>query len=299
MDVPFAFYKGERPLNFKKEKNRKKLFKAAQAHSNLMDPVHAIVFFNVGSTTMLTYPQKPFDAWPFVIQQVLMQAIFILHTDIEFNTEHRMIITSRMIRKYVEMYHSTLFWNSFYLSSLSLQEQSKPYVTEMKTQCFLYNPNHFVIPSLRYLVMVYLHRNVGFHELVSLHRTRVHYHARDWAIKRLANNSLPTHLQNELLHMNNSCTQHFTTMVMQRGAQLNKHHLVVKHNSELELILLKANCNIPFKHRIFTRVEAMGLVNEAVRAEKKFDKSKFARILKEGFILLHNYDPPYNEIYYG
>ena len=121
MEAPLAFCQGIQNLNFNKLKNRRRLYEVARQHSNLMDPVHVIVFFNQGKTNMLTFPEEPFKNWPVNLRHILMRAIFILHTDIDFNTEHKIIITCRMITKYVEMHQSATFWNKFYLDSLPYQ----------------------------------------------------------------------------------------------------------------------------------------------------------------------------------
>ena len=299
MEAPLAFCQGIQNLNFNKLKNRRRLYEVARQHSNLMDPVHVIVFFNQGKTNMLTFPEEPFQNWPVNLRHILMRAIFILHTDIDFNTEHKIIITCRMITKYVEMYQSATFWNKFYLDSLPYQPNNSIYSTNERSVCNLYNPVDFKIPSLRRIVMVYLHRNVGFHELISLNKTRIHYHARDYVLSRISNNCLPKHLMNELIHMNGSCSPHFTSMIMNTGAKLNKYHLMVKHNSELHSCLLNINtCIVPFQNKILSRIEAMVLVNEVIKTSEKFDKQKFKEILKTGFIVLNNYDPFYNDHYY-
>ena len=278
-------------LDFTIEENRKKLFEATNK-ANIMDPLLAIIFFFHENTTMLCYPQNPFHNFPSYLRTLLMTAIFVMNTDIDYNAEKRMIVTKRAVNKFISLYLAKEFWNNKYIFSLQTQDNVEPFTTKIRKPCNLYNPDKFEIPSLRNIVLIYLHRSVGFHELISLNTVRMNYHARDYFLSKRTD--LPKQLVKELLLLNNSCLEHPPGLVLNKGTQLNKRHLIVRRNSQLHMRLLNINCPIAFMTKIFTRIEALGLVTKSINYGE-YNRDKINEILESGFTLIENHDPDYKK----
>ena len=283
--------KNLKELDFTIETNRKKLFDATN-NANLMDPLLAIIFFFHGNTTMLCYPHNPFHDFPLYLRTLLMTAVFVMYTDIDYNAERKIIVTKRAVNKFIHLYMSKQYWNNIYISSLQTQPNVVPFTTTIRKPCNLFNPNNFAIPTLRNIVLIYLHRSVGFHELISMHTLRINYHARDYVLSK--KNELPTQLIQELLLLNNSCLKHPPGLVLNKGTELNKCHLIVRRNSELHVQLLNIDCPIAFLTKIFTRIEALGLVTRYVRFDGEHNRQKLKDVLESGFALIENYDADYS-----